>query len=217
MVNVMRPNPIARKTKSSAAAEFTPRQNKILDKALGLIRVEGLAGLTMSKVAGLMEFSEPAVYRHFKTKRNLVLGIIRRLEIVLIEPMQAIAARTDRPVAERIGDILLHHLNLIADYNALPILLFAEASVSPDERLGQAMAEIFCAYENLLRSLIREGQQNGEINPRLTAEEGALILIGAPAACALRLRLLHDVSQESKRKSLVGIIQSEILMPAEVK
>jgi TetR/AcrR family fatty acid metabolism transcriptional regulator len=207
----MRSNPIARNTKSSASTEFTPRQDRILDKALDLIRAEGLAGLTMGKVAGLMGFSEPAVYRHFKTKQDLVLGIIRRLEIGLIAPMQTIAARTDRPAAERIGDILLHHLNLIADYNALPILLFAEASVSPDERLGHAMAEIFCTYENLLRSLIREGQQNGVINPRLTPEEGALILIGAPAACALRLRLLHDVSQESKRKSLVRIIQSEIL------
>jgi TetR/AcrR family transcriptional regulator, fatty acid metabolism regulator protein len=210
-------NPVSSNAKTSASAEFTPRQNKILDKALDLIRAEGLAGLTMGKVAGLMGFSEPAVYRHFKTKQDLVLGIIRRLEIDLIEPMQAIAARTDRPAAERICDILLHHLELIAENNALPILLFAEASVSSDDRLGQAMADIFCAYESLLRSLIREGQRNGEINPRLTAKEGALILIGAPAACALRLRLLHDVSPQSRRKRLVRIIQSEILMPSEAK
>jgi len=210
-------NPVSSREKTSAPAEFTPRQEEILDKALDLIRADGLAGLTMGKVAGLMGFSEPAVYRHFKTKQDLVLGIIRRLEIALLEPMQAIAARADHPAAERICDILLHHLELIAENNALPILLFAEASVSPDERLGQAMAEIFCAYENLLRSLIREGQQDGEINPRLTAEEGALILIGAPAACALRLRLLRDDSPQSSRMHLVRIIQSEILTAPEVK
>jgi len=210
-------NPTTAKAKPSALAEFTPRQDEILDKALDLIRADGLAGLTMGKVAGLMGFSEPAVYRHFKTKQDLVLGIIRRLEIVLLEPMQAIAARTDRPAAERICDILLHHLELIAENNALPILLFAEASVSPDERLGQAMAEIFRAYENLLQSLLREGQQSGEVNPGLTAEEGALILIGAPAACALRLRLLRDDSPQSKRTRLVRIIQSEILTASEVR
>jgi len=212
----MKPDAKASKMKRPAATGFTPRQEEILDKALDLIRAEGLVGLTMNKVAGRMGFSEPAVYRHFKTKQDLVLGIIQRLEIGMIDPMQAIAARDDRPVVERIGDILLHHLNLVAEHNALPILLFAEASVSPDERLGQAMAEIFRAYEDLLRSLIREGQQNGEINPRLAAEEGALILIGAPAACALRLRLLRDVPRESRRKRLVAIIRSEILRPPEV-
>lgn len=211
--------PIPCKTSSSVSTstEFTARQEQILDKALDLIRAEGLAGLTMGKVAYLMGFSEPAVYRHFKTKQDLVLGIIRRLEIVMIEPMEEIAARTDHPAVKRIGDILMHHLNLIAEHNALPILLFAEASISPDARLGQAMAEIFCAYENLLRSLIREGQQIGEINPQMTAEEGSLILIGVPAGCALRLRLLHDLSRESQRKSLVGFIQSTVLMPPEVK
>lgn len=210
-------DPISSKAKTSRSVEFTSRQRKILDKALDLIRAEGLAGLTMGKVAGLMGFSEPAIYRHFKTKQDLVLGIIRRLEIVLLEPMQAIADRTDRPAVDRICDILAHHLELIAENNALPILLFAEASISPDERLGQAMAEIFCAYEELLRSLIREGQQDGGINPGLNAEEGVLILIGAPAACALRLRLLHDIPPQSRRARLVKLIRSEILMHPEVE
>lgn len=213
----MGPKPKRRNEMRSDSIEFTPRQSEILDRALDLIRAEGLAGLTMGKVADLMGFSEPAVYRHFKTKQDLVLGIIRRLEVELIDPMRTIAAQGDRPVVERIGDILLHHLDLIADNNALPILLFAEASLSPDERLGRAMAEVFRAYENLLRSLIREGRKNKEINPRLNASDGALILMGAPAACALRLRLLHDVSPKSRRKRLVRVIQAELLESSEVE
>ncbi len=210
-------NVTSENTTENSPGDFTPRQEQILDKALELIRAEGLAGLTMRKVAGLMGFSEPAVYRHFKTKQDLVLGIIRRLEISLIEPMQVIAAQAQRPVIDRIGDILAHHLDLIADNNALPILLFAEASVSPDERLGQAMARVFGTYENLLQSLIREGHESGEINPALPADDGALILLGAPTACALRLRLLHDVSQKTRRQRLVQFIKSEILQPMEVK
>lgn len=204
-------------TTNNSTADFTPRQEQILDKALELIRAEGLAGLTMRKVAGLMGFSEPAVYRHFKTKQDLVLGIIRKLEISLIEPMQAIAACTQRPVIDRIGDILAHHLDLIADNNALPILLFAEASVSPDERLGRAMAHVFGTYETLLQALIRKGHESGEINPALPADDGALILLGAPTACALRLRLLHDASQKTRRERLVEFIKSEVLKPLEVK
>ena len=167
-----------------ASVEFSPRQSEILDRALDLIRAEGLAGLTMGKVADLMGFSEPAMYRHFKTKQDLVLGIIQRLEVDMIDPMRTIAARSDRPVVERISDILLHHLNLIADNNALPILLFAEASVSPDERLGRAMAEVFRAYEDLLRSLIQEGQQEQGNQP--ATESGRRLL--DPHGCSVCLR-----------------------------
>lgn len=205
------------KSMSSDVAEFTPRQNQILGKALELIREDGLAGMTMRKVAGLMGFSEPAVYRHFKTKQDLVLGIIRQLEINLIDPIQGIAAQTERPVVDRIGDILTHHLELIATNNALPILLFAEAAVSPDERLSQAMAAVFSTYENVMIDLMQEGHAKGEINPALTPSNGAMILMGAPTTCALRMRLLHDVSTKARRQSLVHDIKSTILITLEVK
>lgn len=205
------------KSTSSTTPEFTPRQDQILDQTLDLIRQEGLAGLTMRKVAALMGFSEPAVYRHFKTKQDLVLGIIRRLEMNMIEPMLVLAVQDERAVVDRIGDILAHHLDLIASNNALPILLFAEAAVSPDRRLGQAMAAVFQAYENLLISLLREGLSSGEIDPDLDPENGALLLMGAPTSCALRLRLLKENSLPARRRNLVQYIQSIILKPTEVQ
>ncbi len=215
-MEIMKINTSSEKTMGSEISKFTPRQDQILDKALELIRHQGLTGLTMRKVAGLMGFSEPAIYRHFTTKQDLVLGIIRRLEINLIEPMHVIAVQDGQPVVERIGDILTHHLNLIADNNALPILLFAESSVSPDERLGTAMAAVFSAYENLLVQLLEEGKNTGEISFDIEPVDLAMILMGAPTACALRLRLLHKVSQKTRRTRLVQFIKSQILSPQEV-
>lgn len=198
-------------------SEFTPRQEQILDRALELIRAEGLAGMTMRKIAELMGFSEPAIYRHFATKQDLVLGIIRRLEIHLIGPMQAIAAETQRSVIERIGDILAHHLDLIADNNALPILLFAEAAVSRDPRLSKAMAGVFGSYEGLLVDLLKEGHEKREIDPDLEPADGAMILMGAPTACALRMRLLSEISSKARRERLVQYVKSGILSSVEVK
>jgi len=203
-------------TLNAESSEFTPRQDEILDEALGLIRSEGLAGLTMRKVADRMGFTEPAVYRHFKTKGDLVLGVIRRLEIDLVEPMQVIAAQTGRPVLERIGDIIGHHLDLVADNNALPLQLFAEASVSTDERLSRAMADVFGAYEAILMRLLKEGRKSGEITSNLTPADGALILMGAPTISAMRLRLLRDAPGKSRRKRLTRYINNEVLSPREV-
>ncbi len=203
------------KTGGSPLPEFTPRQTEVLNQSLSLIQENGLAGLTMRKVAERMGFSEPAMYRHFSTKQDLVLGIISRLEASLIHPMRAIVAKEELAVIERIAAVVNHHLDLIAEKNGLPILLFAEAAASADERLTLAMRGVFSAYENLLIQLLQEGQAHGEIDPNLNPADGAILLMGAPTACALRMRLFSETSKKSRRQRLVQYIKSGILQPVE--
>lgn len=201
-------NPVA-----GEPTEYTSRQTEILDQSLALIREQGLAGLTMRKVAERMGFSEPAIYRHFKTKQDLILGIISRLEANLIKPMEKIAANQKRSVTSRISAIVTHHLDLIAENNALPILLFAEAAASADERLTLAMRGVFGAYENLLHRLLEEGHARGEIDPDLNPADGTMLLMGAPSACALRMRLFNEASKKARRQRLVKYIETGILKP----
>ena len=206
----------ASESNTSKIPEFTSRQTEVLNHSLALIQEQGLAGLTMRKIAERMGFSEPAIYRHFKTKQDLVLGIISRLEANLIEPMRAIAANEKQSVTNRIAAVVTHHLDLIAENNALPILLFAEAAASADERLTFAMRGVFAAYENLLIKLLREGLDRGEIDPNLNPADGAMLLMGAPTACALRMRLFNETSKKARRQRLVRYIKSGILKPVEV-
>jgi len=201
---------------SSKVPRYTSRQAEVLHHSLILIQEQGLAGLTMRKVAERMGFSEPAIYRHFKTKQDLVLGIISQLEANLIQPMQAMAANRERSVVDRITDIVTHHLDLIAAHNALPILLFAEAAASADERLTLAMREVFAAYEGLLIGLLQEGLDKGQIDPGLDPRDGAMLLMGAPTSCALRMRLFSENFTRNRRAHLVQYIKTGILRPMGV-
>jgi len=145
-----------------------------------------------------------------------VLGIISRLEASLIHPMQTIAANEKKPVIDRIAAVITHHLDLIAENNGLPILLFAEAAASADERLTVAMRCVFAAYENLLIKLLQEGLARGEIDPNLNPADGAMLLMGAPTSCALRMRLFNETSKKARQQHLVQYIKSGILKPVEV-
>lgn len=189
-------------------ARWTSRQIQILNIALDMIREEGLSGLTMRKLAERMGFSEPAIYRHFQSKQDLVLAIIKHLQIDLVEPMHTIASQRQRSAVERIGDLVRHHLDLIAKQNALPILLFAEASISSDKRLGVAMGKIFRSYEELLIGLLLQGQQTKEVDGDLHPGDTALAIIGASAACALRMRLLSKKSNKAQRARMVNSVTS---------
>ena len=66
----------------------TNRKEVILEQALELIIENGLGGLTMSNVARRMGFTEPAMYRHFRNKQDLVISLIRRVSGRLEEIFQ---------------------------------------------------------------------------------------------------------------------------------
>src|SRR5262245_15570035 len=98
---------------ASRETATTPRQDEILSRTLDLVREGGLANLTMKKVAERMGFTEPALYRHYPTKQALILGLLDRLEGMLLSRIQALAADAAARPIERLERMVSHHLGLI--------------------------------------------------------------------------------------------------------
>ena len=193
----------------------TPRQEEILDAALTIVRESGLAGLTTKGIARRMGFSEPSIYRHFASKEALILGMMEKLEEMLLGEIRSIAASASRSPIERLQAIILHHTRLIREENSLPILLFAEASTSENPRLMQKMRSILHAYLSILEGILREGQAQGRFPEEVKAECLALLLMGAPAGLAIRHRLLPDEKLETAfEESLIPFLL-KIIEPHE--
>ena len=186
----------------------SPRQAEILDRTLDLVREGGLGGLTTRKIAERVGFSEAALYRHFPTKKALVLGLMDRLENMLLTPAQRIAADRKKSVEERLERLLLRHLQLIRKQNSLPILLLAEASVSDDPVLLGKMRHIFQAYLSVLETLLR-GLPTEE-NAAVGTDCLAMMLLGSAAALAIRHRILPDAGFEDRfeEKMVPFLLQS---------
>lgn len=172
---------------SSKDTTITPRQDEILGHTLELVREGGLANLTMKKVAERMGFTEPALYRHYPTKQALILGLLDRLEGMLLSRIRALAADMETPPVERLERIVSHHLGLIVDTEGLPFLLLAEASAAGDEVVIQRMSRIAGGLlESLTRVLAELPATPGDPPPQTLA----LPLLGFAAALALQRRLL---------------------------
>ena len=165
----------------------TPRQEEILDHTLELVRDAGLAGLTMKKIAERVGFTEAAVYRHFPSKRALLLGLVGRLEGMLLGTVRAIAHDPALPAPAKLEAILLHHIGLLVATDGLPILLLAEASASGDEALVARIAAVLRQYLDLLAQVLGEIPPAAGLPP---AQRSALLFLGLPAALALERRIL---------------------------
>ena len=180
------------------STQRTPRQDQILDRAMSLVRRGGLSALTTRRLAESVGFTEAALYRHFPSKQALILGMMDRLETMLLGPVRKIAEDTALDVPARLQRIVHHHTAIVRENRGLPILLLAEASASRDEVLLTRMRSILQAYLAILEHLIAEGQARGEVVHGPEADCLAMLLLGAPAALAIRHRLEPDETAEER-------------------
>jgi len=170
---------------------ITPRQEEILDRTLELVREGGLANLTMKKVAERVGFTEPALYRYYPTKQALVLGLLDRLEEMLLPRLRALAADASLPPVERLERMVSHHAGMIIDTNGLPFLLLAEASAAGDEAVIRRMSRIATGLLGSLEQVLGElPSAPGAPSPRTLV----LPLLGFAAAMAIQRRLVPEKS-----------------------
>jgi len=198
-------------TKKDQRATPSPRQEEIIDRTIELVRVGGLGGLTTRKIAERVGFTEAALFRHYPSKQALLLGLMDRLEQMLVAPIRAIADDAGVPAPERLERMIRHHTKVVRQHDSLPIMLLAEASASGDPALVDRMRTIFGQYLSLLEGVAREGQARGELIDDVEPDCMALLLLGAPAALAIRHRLLPDTRAEDRfEESLIPFLRTVI-------
>ena len=168
---------------------ISPRQEEILERALELVREGGLANLTMKRVAERVGFTEPALYRYYPTKQALVLGLLDRLESMLLPTIRAAAADRKAPPVERLVRMVSHHAGMILDTDGLPFLLLAEASAAGDQAVIARMGRIAKGLLESLGRVLRELPAAPE-GPR--PESLTMPLLGFAAAMAIQRRLVPE-------------------------
>lgn len=186
----------------------TPRQEEILDHTLALVREEGLAGVTVRRVADRVGFSEAAVYRHFPSKQDLLLALMDRFGRRLFQVIEKIAHETDRPAMDRLVDVLRHHVRIVLETRGFPVLVLGEALASGNGMLSDRVREILRFYLDLLEQLIGELPH---VASRPPASELAIVLMGLPAGMAMRTHLLPEpVLEDRQMEELVSFMVSRL-------
>jgi AcrR family transcriptional regulator len=177
-----------------APAGLTERQHEILDRAVELLREQGLPGLTVRRLAERMGFSEAALYRHFASKEELLIALLGRLaEQRLLGPIRRIAADQERPPGERLEAIVDHQLTTLAELEGVPILFVAEALATGDQRLLERARGVLGEVIATLGSLVRQLPSEPGAPP---AEALVFALFGLGAGTALRFRLARDAAEQ---------------------
>lgn len=193
------------------------RREQVLDRASELATEAGLGHLTMKRIAARVGFSEAAIYRHFATKQDLLLGLMERLEAQLLVPIRAIADKSDLPPTARLQQIVQHHLTLVLERHSLPIQLLAEASAAGDPILLSRMRGIMRGYVDVLMRLADDAKASGSLSADIDPGVLAVWLLGGPAAMAIEHRLRLDPALERRVEGKLVPFMFQLLVRPEGK
>ncbi|MCB1348575.1 MAG: TetR/AcrR family transcriptional regulator [Maritimibacter sp.] len=172
-------------------ASATDRKTQILDTALALAFEGGPARVTTVAIAERLDLTQPAIYRHFRSKADLWHAITDRLGGEVAQNLAA-ADTSPAPAIDRLRALVLGQLALIARTPALPEIMLARDPTSADAVVRVAMQARMSAFQSILVRLCAAAQADGALRDDIAAADIATLVMGVVQSLALRLVLTHD-------------------------
>ncbi|GAB4514402.1 MAG: hypothetical protein OHK0046_16450 [Anaerolineae bacterium] len=135
------------------------REEEILKVAANLINQRGYAELNMDHIAEQVGVSKPTLYQHFKSKDELVIGVMRQSSLAMEAHMAEVEALS--PLAQ-LETILRYLLMSHVDAEAFPATLVIKDSFHTLDSFRDVLDDLD-RIGNRIFALVIEGQQRGEI------------------------------------------------------
>lgn len=168
------------------------RQAEIIAVTRDLIFNEGFSNFTVRTVANRIGISEAAIYRHFKSKEDLLLGLLDSLFIPWREALEALLKESfsARMKLRKLVEIHLHHL-VIRQLN--PILFFSEAIRPENCQLFEKLSSSLGFLQNTAAAIVRQGIAGREFKPETDVDSAVACIVGLIQTTVIRWTLQRKI------------------------
>ena len=156
---------------------FSKRQQQIIETAIKIIATNGIQNLTTKNLANEIGISEPALYRHFNNKLEILKAVIAYFKI----KMQPASAKLNKSAnsLNNIEKFMLEHLKIISQNPNFAKVIFSEANFQNEENLILKMNNMMNQSHKILETIVRSGQQKNEIRSDISSLSIIRMVIGA--------------------------------------
>lgn len=153
------------------------RKQQIIDAARKLIIKKGSEHLTVRAMAKEVQLTEAAIYRHFKSKREILSFLMNHIMDTMLHDFERTATENS-PSMETIDQALKLHLSEIEQRKGMSFQIIAEIISLGDKKLNREVYEKLNNYIDRIQSLLSEGVRGGYVNEKIDLGASALMLFG---------------------------------------
>jgi AcrR family transcriptional regulator len=153
------------------------RKTEIVTTALRIVDAHGIKGLTVARIAREVGFVESALYRHFRSKNDLIAFILD--EMIEAAGFQLAEVRA-MPLAaeEALGFMFRLHLEFLELHPGIYRIRFSDELPLGDEEIRDRILRLTEMMLGGIASFIRGAIREGAFRPDLDADIAAVHYLG---------------------------------------
>ncbi|PJB14591.1 MAG: TetR/AcrR family transcriptional regulator [Flavobacteriales bacterium CG_4_9_14_3_um_filter_32_8] len=174
--------------------DFTERQIEIMEAATLRIDKFGIQELTIKNLSADLNLSEAALYRHFKSKNEILLGLLTYFILEMNERIAIIIADKEKQPSELLKKIFTSQLSTFAQKPAIVSVIFSEGIFQFNKELSEKVSVMMALMQKNINALIVRGQNGGIYGKLLGADPITTIIMGSMRMVVLKWKLSSNKS-----------------------
>ena len=174
--------------------DFTERQIEIMEAATLRIDKFGIQELTIKNLASDLSLSEAALYRHFKSKNEILLGLLTYFILEMNERLAVIIEDKELQPSELLKKVFVSQLNTFVQKPAIVSVIFSEGIFQFNKELSDKVSTMMALMQNNIHALITRGQNEGVYGKLLGADTITTIIMGSMRMVVLKWKLSGNKS-----------------------
>jgi len=157
----------------------TPESRKadIITSTLRIIDRSGIKSLTIAHLAREVGFVESALYRHFKSKRDLILFILDSIQQEARNHFAEVEEQA-KDSLEALKRILHLHLNFLEEYPGIFKVIYSDEIHLGDEELLNKVNQLISEIVGFLKKIIQKAVNEKKLRADLDVTVAAMHFLG---------------------------------------
>lgn len=189
--------------------KFSDRQIEIIDAATKRIDEHGIQDLTIKTLAADLNLSEAALYRHFKSKNEILLGLLTYFIEEMKVRLALILTNTDRSPSELLKALFDSQLKTFVAKPSIVSVIFSESIFQFNKELSSTVSSMMELMQNHIENIVKKGQSDGSFSKIVGVSTTTTIIMGGMRITVLKWKLSGHKSDLIKdgNKVLNGILK----------
>jgi AcrR family transcriptional regulator len=157
--------------------KHSERKKEIVETARRIISHQGMKSLTINAIARELKLTDGALYRHVKSKKEILDLLVREIEETLLTTVDH-AARGTRGPLEKLETIFTSHLSYAEQRRGVTFLIITETLNIQDKELQKRVLAIMNNYIDRIGEILMEGVRDGSFRHDMDLSSAALCFWG---------------------------------------
>lgn len=168
---------------------FSDRQIEIMEAATQRIDHYGIQELTIKNLSSDIGVSEAALYRHFKSKNEIMLGLLTYFMQEMSQRVMDINSKEGKTPIERLRGVFSSQLKAFTQKPAIVSVIFSDGIFRFNKKLSSTVSDLMDMMHDLIDSIVKEGQDDGSIYNLVGHSTLATIILGSMRITVLKWKI----------------------------